>query len=149
MYDIMYNWKLAGSRLSRIGTWSRYKYSEVVQLDYITDNWELEWSILSRIRNRLQIQTKRSRPNSVPFENVGGTWQNMSKERKLMSRILKNNEFFFLNIMRWVFFIRTIGYLLEKCLYCRVWMSCVVQSQLNQGGCWFNSIYKINVNKYG
>ena len=128
-------------------TGSRYKQSEFVQLDDIMENWKLSVSISIWMINWPEIKTQWSCPTPVPLENMGDTWKGILKERKLAILILKSGRKLFFDVMRWVFLICTIYCLGEKVLDCRIWVSCVLQSWVNQGGFCFNNL-NFFLNKY-
>ena len=58
MDDDMANWELVEIILSHMRTGSRYKQSEIIQLDDVTDNWKLAGVWLSIIKKWLEIQTE-------------------------------------------------------------------------------------------
>ena len=62
MDDDMANWELVEIILSHMRTGSRYKQSEIIQLDDVTNNWKLAGVWLSIIKKWLEIQTEWSHP---------------------------------------------------------------------------------------
>ena len=88
------------SRFNQVITSSRYKQREVFQLDDATFNCKFVRSISIHIRNRLKVQTELISQNTVTLYNVGFTWQDTLKERKLVSQILNIGLNYFFDEMR-------------------------------------------------